>query len=52
MADERFEASIAEDGSIRIVIGNAQGEQTWTLTPRQAVQLAEFLDNDWMTRLS
>ena len=52
VADERFEASIAEDGSIRIVIGNAQGEQTWTLTPRQAVQLAEFLDNDWMTRLS
>jgi hypothetical protein len=51
-ADERFEASVAEDGSIRIVIGNAQGEQTWTLSPRQAVQLAEFLDNDWMTRLS
>jgi hypothetical protein len=51
-ADERFEASVAEDGAIRIVIGNAQGEQTWTLTPRQAVLLAEFLDNDWMTRLS
>jgi hypothetical protein len=49
--EERFEASVDEDGSIRIVIGNARGQQTWTLTPRQAVELAQFLNNDWMTRL-
>ena len=49
--EERFEASVDEDGSIRIVIGNAQGQQTWTLTPRQAVELAAFLNNDWMRRL-
>jgi len=45
---ERFEASVGEDGCIRIVIGNEHGQQTWTLTPSQAVELAEFLNNDWM----
>jgi hypothetical protein len=49
--EERFEASVDEDGSIRIVIGSAQGQQTWSLTPRQAVELARFLETDWMTRL-
>jgi hypothetical protein len=49
--EERFEASVDEDGSIRIVIGDAHGQRTWTLTPRQAVELVGFLNNDWMARL-
>jgi hypothetical protein len=43
----RFEASVADDGCIRIVIGHSEGEQVWLLTPRQAVELAAFLNNEW-----
>jgi hypothetical protein len=46
--EQRFEASVDGQGHVRIVIGDAQGQQTWTLTPSQAVELAEFLNNDWM----
>jgi hypothetical protein len=46
--EQRFEASVDERGHVRIVIGDARGSQTWTLTPSQAVELAEFLNNDWM----
>jgi hypothetical protein len=49
--EERFKASVDEDGSIRIAVGNPQGQQTWTLTAGQAVDLVAFLNNDWTTRV-
>lgn len=49
--EPRFEASADDDGRIRFTIGDAHGQQSWTLTPRQAVELAAFLNIDWMARL-
>ena len=49
--EERFEASIDQQGCIRLVIGDGEARRTWVLTPRQAVELAAFLNNDCMARL-
>jgi hypothetical protein len=49
--EPRFEASVDNDGRIRFTIGDAHSEQSWTLSPRQVVELAAFLNHDWMARL-
>jgi hypothetical protein len=46
--EQHFEASVDGRGHVRIVIGDGRGQQAWSLTPSQAVELAEFLNNDWM----
>jgi hypothetical protein len=49
--EERFAAAVDEQGCISIVIGDGDDQRTWTLTPRQAVELAAFLNHGWMARL-
>jgi hypothetical protein len=49
--EERFAAAVDELGFFRFVIGDGDDQRTWTLTPRQAVELAAFLNHGWMARL-